>query len=331
VAQFLTGKKIPSHIVDLPRDVMSTPFGSMIAQFLKDVQIQPRVNNSTYGNDQSLYGTDQSLYGIDQPQEPMQKHPGGASLNSSTNNGSKKIKNLSLRPKTYPAIKDLEDSFKILKEFFVDSISTLVTLQKMINVEKTDERNSVKEDEINRNICSMLETLNFENCDMTVMKSLLIVLKSSALVIPQIYVSLSGNEVILAISNIKLVDFKLIQLEFLANLLSNLDVRDNILSNQHLCTSITNMVVSAILDDSDVSIQNVGCCLAYTASLVQMNADHVFEISSALLHIVANLPKENKSREFCIGALQVFVSSHDEVKEIAEMLAVDIYEQELKN
>ena len=45
VAQFLTGKKIPSYITDLPQEVMSTPFGAMIGQFFDDIKIQPQVVN----------------------------------------------------------------------------------------------------------------------------------------------------------------------------------------------------------------------------------------------------------------------------------------------
>lgn len=53
VAQFLTGKKIPSYITDLPQEVMSTPFGAMIAQFFENVRAQPNVvpaaNSSAFG------------------------------------------------------------------------------------------------------------------------------------------------------------------------------------------------------------------------------------------------------------------------------------------
>ena len=45
VAQFLTGKKIPSYITDLPQEVMSTPFGAMIGQFFDDIKIQPQIVN----------------------------------------------------------------------------------------------------------------------------------------------------------------------------------------------------------------------------------------------------------------------------------------------
>ncbi|XP_076458272.1 desumoylating isopeptidase 1-like [Babylonia areolata] len=40
VAQFLTGKGIPSHITNLPQDVLSTPFGSMIRPFVDAMHVQ---------------------------------------------------------------------------------------------------------------------------------------------------------------------------------------------------------------------------------------------------------------------------------------------------
>ncbi|XP_030891499.1 desumoylating isopeptidase 1 isoform X1 [Leptonychotes weddellii] len=41
VAQFLTGRKIPSYITDLPSEILSTPFGQALRPFLDPVQIQP--------------------------------------------------------------------------------------------------------------------------------------------------------------------------------------------------------------------------------------------------------------------------------------------------
>ncbi|XP_069508871.1 desumoylating isopeptidase 1 isoform X1 [Ambystoma mexicanum] len=41
VAQFLTGKKIPSYITDLPSEILSTPFGQALRPLLDSVQIQP--------------------------------------------------------------------------------------------------------------------------------------------------------------------------------------------------------------------------------------------------------------------------------------------------
>lgn len=39
----MTGKKIPSYIIDLPQEVMSTPFGAMIGQYFQNVRQQPNV------------------------------------------------------------------------------------------------------------------------------------------------------------------------------------------------------------------------------------------------------------------------------------------------
>lgn len=45
VAQFLTGKKIPSHITDLPAEVLSTPFGQALRPLLDSMVINPGGNN----------------------------------------------------------------------------------------------------------------------------------------------------------------------------------------------------------------------------------------------------------------------------------------------
>ncbi|XP_053325077.1 desumoylating isopeptidase 1 [Spea bombifrons] len=46
VAQFLTGKKIPSYITELPSEVLSTPFGQVLRPILDSVQIQPPGGNN---------------------------------------------------------------------------------------------------------------------------------------------------------------------------------------------------------------------------------------------------------------------------------------------
>lgn len=47
VAQFLTGRKIPSYITDLPSEVLSTPFGQALRPLLDSVVINPGGNNIT--------------------------------------------------------------------------------------------------------------------------------------------------------------------------------------------------------------------------------------------------------------------------------------------
>ncbi|KAG5262608.1 hypothetical protein AALO_G00276900 [Alosa alosa] len=50
VAQFLTGRKIPSYITDLPSEVLSTPFGQALRPFLDSVAIAPPGSNPINGH-----------------------------------------------------------------------------------------------------------------------------------------------------------------------------------------------------------------------------------------------------------------------------------------
>lgn len=47
VAQFLTGRKIPSYITDLPSEVLSTPFGQALRPLLDSIVINPGGSNIT--------------------------------------------------------------------------------------------------------------------------------------------------------------------------------------------------------------------------------------------------------------------------------------------
>lgn len=49
VAQFLTGKKIPSYITDLPSEVLSTPFGQALRPLLDSITVTPSGNNGMNG------------------------------------------------------------------------------------------------------------------------------------------------------------------------------------------------------------------------------------------------------------------------------------------
>ncbi|TSK14689.1 Desumoylating isopeptidase 1 [Bagarius yarrelli] len=50
LAQFLTGRKIPSYITDLPADVLSTPFGQTLQPLIESVTIVPPTDNSFNGH-----------------------------------------------------------------------------------------------------------------------------------------------------------------------------------------------------------------------------------------------------------------------------------------
>lgn len=45
LAQFLTGRKIPSYITDLPSDILSTPFGQALRPLLESIAINPGGSN----------------------------------------------------------------------------------------------------------------------------------------------------------------------------------------------------------------------------------------------------------------------------------------------
>ncbi|XP_029583806.1 desumoylating isopeptidase 1 isoform X2 [Salmo trutta] len=49
VAQFLTGRTIPSYITDLPSEVLSTPFGQILRPILDSIHIAPPGGNIING------------------------------------------------------------------------------------------------------------------------------------------------------------------------------------------------------------------------------------------------------------------------------------------
>ncbi|XP_066520625.1 desumoylating isopeptidase 1b isoform X2 [Hoplias malabaricus] len=55
VAQFLTGRMIPSYITDLPTEVLSTPFGQALRPLIDSITITPPGNNMNGYYGQSLH------------------------------------------------------------------------------------------------------------------------------------------------------------------------------------------------------------------------------------------------------------------------------------
>jgi len=162
----------------------------------------------------------------------------------------------------------------------------------------------------------------------------LVTLKATALNLSKIFKYAEGDEIVLMVIN-KLQrgpvnDVKLLRVQFLANLLSIYELRNHLLAIDSMLRTLVNLTVSSILDGPGPFVREAGCCLAYSLSIVKINDDHAFELSSALLHVVAELSYESKAREYIIAALQNFTKKFDQVAELAQMIVPDVYESELR-
>ena len=50
ITQFLTGKEFPKYIIDLPKEVLSTPFGQQLQPFLQMMSAPPDAGNHQFWN-----------------------------------------------------------------------------------------------------------------------------------------------------------------------------------------------------------------------------------------------------------------------------------------
>lgn len=314
VAQFLTGKKIPSYITDLPQEVMSTPFGAMIAQFFESVQVQPEVY-----------------------------HPGqGVSSYSGKENHSDSIDSTTQQPDVslIPAICKVKDDeltkcINQLKQNFEKYAKNLDKLRCVLEEVEFDFGN---EDDLRKDITEslgcMCKELQSVNGNVEAFKSLLTVLKATALHLPKVFKYAEGDEIILTVIN-KLQrghvnEIKLLRVEFLTNLLSVYELRNHLLAIETMLRTLVTITISSILDGPGPLIREAGCCLAYSLSVVNINDDHTFELSSALLHIISDLEKNTKAREYGMAALKNFTSKSDQVAELARMIVPELCDGELK-
>lgn len=336
VSQFLTGKKIPSYIIDLPQEVMSTPFGAMISQFLENVQVHPQTANDgverrfSNQDDGDLF---EHLHDGNSPREEMGNMSQSNSFDSSSDNQE-------LLPAVFKVSdEDLKDSMVHLKTVFEESRSHLEKLESIleeVEFDFTDE--DVVRKAITENlsmICTKLQ--GSSNGNVKSFQSLLIVLKATALNLSKIFKYAEGDEIILNvinklqrgnIENVK--EIKLLRIQFLTNLLSVYELRNHILAIESMIRTLVNLTVSSILDGPGKHIREAGCCLAYSLSIVKLNEDHSFELSSALLHIISDLEENTKNREFCTSALKNFMRKSDQVAELARMIVPELCEADLQ-
>ncbi|XP_047143256.1 uncharacterized protein LOC100207210 isoform X1 [Hydra vulgaris] len=330
VSQFLTGKKIPSYITNLPLEVMSTPFGAMIGQFFENVRVQPQISDNFHefgGLSSSSSETNLDHYiGSDRPAI--------SEINMSATNETFSHTEIKHKLKIYEDNTEFVQCLNHLKLNFENCSATLDKLRDVVDgIDFGFEETTRKEITVTlSSLCK--EMRSEENEFVESFKSLLVVLRSCAIVIPKLFKYAEGDEVILQVVN-KLqrgnfTEIKLLRLQFITNLLSVYELRNHLLAINSLLRTIVNLVVSSILDGPGVKIKEAGCCLAYSLSIVKINEDHTFEISSALLHVIADLTESTEARKYCIEALKCFMKKSDQVSELASMIVPSIYELELR-
>ena len=320
VAQFLTGKKIPSYITDLPQEVMSTPFGAMISQFFEGMQVHPTSNSNNRDSMIDLV-----------PGSPTEDFEERSNSFDSSSDSS------DLLPIVFKVDDtELKDSMKHLRTSFVES---KVHLEKLESILEEVEFDFTNEDGMRKDItetllsiCTQLQSSS--NGNVKSFQSLLIVLKATALNLSRIFKFAEGDEIILHVIN-KLQrgsvnEIKLLRIQFLANLLSVYELRNHILAIETMIRTLVTLTVSSILDGPGPEIREAGCCLAYSLSMVKLNEDHSFELSSALLHVISDIGKDTKAWDYCISALKNFMRKSEQVAELARMIVPEICETELQ-
>lgn len=338
VAQFLTGKKIPSHITDLPQEVMTTPFGAMISQFFKNVRVHPDNDSGTPTNalfeGEADEDEDQEApYEGNPDYHPIEPPRKDHSASVTKFDGSQKA---SLMPAVYPVnLQELDNSITYLKECFDKHAKALDKLRFTLEEIEFDfgSEEDVRHD-ITDTLSCLCKELQTRPQNSRAFKAVLVTLKATALNLSKIFKYAEGDEIVLMVIN-KLQrgpvnDVKLLRVQFLANLLSIYELRNHLLAIDSMLRTLVNLTVSSILDGPGPFVREAGCCLAYSLSIVKINDDHAFELSSALLHVVAELSYDSKAREYSIGALQNFTKKYDQVAELAQMIVPDVYETELR-
>ncbi|XP_067930326.1 uncharacterized protein [Watersipora subatra] len=124
VAQFLTGKDIPSHITGLPDEVMNTPFGQMILPMLNSMSVNPG------GGSQKVFGESQPSHRVVVPavsQSAPSQYPSG----TASRDQPKKVDCITFNPKQVPVVADICDEVSRTSQ----EVSLLVELMEYLDTE----------------------------------------------------------------------------------------------------------------------------------------------------------------------------------------------------
>jgi len=329
VAVFLTGKKIPSYISDLPEEVMNTAFGAMMAQFFDsavsvqsqsppDTSFPPVADTDDESRRQSTW------YDEDFNDEPVDLDTSRSDSFSSP---------LGLMPATYAISEELSSSIAYLQKNFKEYTRTLEKLRCILEEIEIDYGNEEEtRHEVTSTLCKLCKELQSVDTNSEAFKSLLTVLKCTALNLSKIFKYAESDEITLfVVNNLQrgnVHEIKYLRLQFITNLLSVYELRNHLLGLDSILKTLVSLTVSSILDGPGAKIREAGCCLSYSLSIVKINEDHAFEISSALLHALQSLDKKSESDsrayEYGMAALRNFCSKSDQVSELARMIVPDI-------
>ena len=333
VAQFLTGKPIPSHITNLPQEVLETPFGAMIKPFIDAMSVNPEGGHQLFSNSSEAQSKPSAPA---MEQTPSQSNQEKVTSQETSNDKASSSTSKTLSPVIHKVSKAaIEDSMKSSK---------LDAREKEILVEVNEYLNtpdctwSLGRVHLNC-ICKRL----MSEANHTLVSNLLINLVNIEDFVQLLKMD-TNKELLKLASNIEsLTDTQQEQYcKVLCNLFSCSSGKeyltdakewkcgDSLVTNKILFTKVC---VHCVLRD-DASVRAAGSSMAFNISLFEKEPDTAIEIGGALVQQLADNSLEDLGEEtayWSLVALNNFMLLAKEVRSLASVMGLDLNKFTCKN
>jgi len=311
IAQFLTGRSIPSYILDLPNDVATTPMGAMLKTFMDGFgsPVGGRADHASrnFSRPQQAYTPAPS-----QPQRVQEASDKRCSPAASSP--------IIFRFQASECCKKLPELFAVDKEklSLIESVveggkrhgyKTADVFQALYTVfDYLEQNNSTERFLLFIDLLSMVTVQN--DCDvfkLTEGKELL------DRVLKLLRVSESESAVI--------PNF----LKLAANLYSEKERRDMFIAGNSFLSSDINKSCMAYCIESLTGenkfkeVESIAVSFAFNISLSEVSEETALELASALLHWISSAERGSETGKRCISALRNLAKSNDQITDLAAM------------
>lgn len=312
LAQFLTGKNIPSYILDLPRSIASTPLGAMLRTFMEGITNSPGHQNQYH----------QSPF-VGQPIAPQK-----------TTASKRPVASLERKPViyTYEEAKCLAS----LRECVNCAEKEVTSLEKHI-LEEGDSpvsETSMKIDHIIENLSNILGEVN-ECKKLNAMVSLLDIIsiiysrrkntflqdqKASAF-LKRVLENLPNQEA----SSTDLTS----AMKLATNLFSSMETRTELVNSTadstiYIYEKLKSLCLQSLLGSHEDDTTEAGISFACNLFLSKIDEETEIELASALLHWLNENDNTSTAGKKCVTVLKSLMNTNEQVTELAEMITTPI-------
>eukprot|EP00794_Sanderia_malayensis_P008944 gene8944-9898_t len=315
VSQFLTGKKIPSYILDLPSNILNTPLGAMLRSFMDGISAP---SSNAYQGRNFMENTGASS------DQPPQNQP---SFVSSARNEKGGTKSVDSKAKVLTFSSELTGTFERLQEYLAEKDEQIIAIKQFIDNGEYTAENS-KDVIINLNL--VFDALRDCEHESSHFEAFLSILGEISLKIPiQLIQSSAGskllNKILKDILRNKEDATLLNIMKIGTNLCSDAEARSmltdaNNSSGTEMFDNLRYCCLECFHETCKEPTHDAAISFCYNLTLSKLDDESEIELAAVLTHWFAGSNEKSRTTERrCAEILKTWMKANEQVKELVEM------------